>query len=199
MNDFEILSTIKTKYPDVYDGYYPFPASYHGKKPVKIIILGTDPGNYFKGKTLRFHIVFGLEKQDSLYFRQIAENLYLLKNIELEEVYVQNVCKCYFKLDTGKNKYWNEIARKYWLPILKQELDFLFDTRIPVFITTEKILEVITDQRISASEIYKEKITIQKDDNYLQREIVALYRHPKYSLEFWSEYLNYLREFTASL
>lgn len=192
MNEFEILSELKTNYPDVYDGYYPFPAPFRGQKPIKIIILGTDPGNSIKGKTVRFKYVFGLEYPESPYFRQISRNLSLIKNVDLNEIYVQNVCRCYFRVDTGKNKYWTKIARKYWLPLLKQELDFLFNSGIPVLITTEKILEVIMDKKINASKIYGENIIINRDDNYLGRRIIALYRHPKYSLDSWDGYLNHL-------
>jgi hypothetical protein len=194
MNEFKILSELKTNYPDVYDGYYPFPVPFRGIKPIKIIILGTDPGNNIKGQTVRIKYVFGLENQKSPYFKQISKNLSLMQNINFDEIYVQNVCRCYFKVDTYKNKYWNEIARKYWLPLLKQELDFLFNPGIPVFITTEKILEVITDQKINASKIYTKNIIIQHSDNYLGRKIIAFYRHPKYSLDSWQGYLNHLKK-----
>lgn len=110
MNEFQILSEIRINYPDVYDGYYPFPAPFRGQKPVKFIILGTDPGNKIKSKTVRFNYVFGLKNQESPYFMQISKNLNLLENIDLDEIYVQNVCKCYFNVDSGKNKFWNEIA-----------------------------------------------------------------------------------------
>lgn len=132
-----------------------------------MLLYCTDPGNNIKGKTVRLNYVFGLEDLESTYFKQISKNLSLMQYVNFDEIYVQNVCRCYFKIDTYKNKYWNEIARKYWLPVLKQELDFLFNPGIPVFITTEKILEVIMDKIISASKIYQENIIVNQNENYL--------------------------------
>ena len=195
MNEFQILSEIKIKYPpDIYDGFFPFPSPFRGQKQIKVIILGTDPGNCINGKTIRFNYVFGLENRESPYFKQILKNLCLLKNFDFDEIYIQNVCRCYFKVDTYKNKYWNEIARKYWLPLLKQELDFLFEPRIPVFITTEKILDIIMDKKINASRIYKENIIIEKEENFLTRRIIAFYRHQRYDLNNWPEYLKHLQK-----
>jgi len=96
MNEFKILQQIKEQYPDVYDGYYPFPAPYRGNKTIKAIMLGTDPGNLFSGSTVRIPVVFGLSTPGSPYFRTIQENIDQLNDLEIDNLYIQNVCRSYF-------------------------------------------------------------------------------------------------------
>ena len=197
MNEFEILQEIKKQYPDVYDGYYPFPAPFRGDKKIKAIMLGTDPGNQSTGAIKRFPVVFGLSTPDSPYFRAMKTNIDQLNDLELNNLYIQNVCRSYFTCDTSKNKHWKSIAKNLWLPHLKQELDFLFDPDIPILVTAEIILEVILkdQQKPGAEDIYKNTIFFSKEENYLNRTVLAFYRHQKYALTKWPEYANELNRF----
>lgn len=196
MNKFEILQQIKEQYPDVYDGYYPFPAPFRGSKTIKAILLGTDPGNVSAGSTVRIPVVFGLSTPDSPYFRAMKDNIDQVKNLDIENLYIQNVCRSYFTCDTSKNKHWKSITRDLWLPYLKQELDFLFDPDIPVLVTAEIILDVIlNDKKPDAEDIYKNTIIFSKEQNHLNRTVLAFYRHQKYDLTNWPEYANELNRF----
>ena len=196
MNEFEILTQIKEEYADVFDGYYPFPVPFRGKQTIKAILLGTDPGNVSSGSTVRIPVVFGLLTPDSLYFRAMKENMDQVKGLELDNLYIQNVCRSYFTCDTSKNKHWKAIAKELWIPHLKQELDFLFDPDIPVLVTAEIILDVILkDKKPDAEDIYKNTIIFGKDQNHLIRTVLAFYRHTKYALTNWPEYTNELNRF----
>lgn len=196
MNEFEILQQIKEKYPDVYDGYYSFPASFRGNKTIKAILLGTDPGNQSIEPIKRFPIVFGLSTSDSPYFGAMKNNIDLVKDLDLDNLYIQNVCRSYFKCDASKNEHWKAIAKDLWLPHLKQELDFLFDLDIPVLVTAEIILDVILkDKKPDAEEIYKNTIIFGSEENFLNRTILAFYRHRRYVLKNWPNYANELNRF----
>ena len=197
MNEFEILQQIKEQYPDVYDGYYPFPAAYRGNKTIKAIMLGTDPGNLSSGSTVRIPVVFGLSTPGSPYFRAMKKNIDQLNDLEIDNLYIQNVCRSYFNCDALKNRHWKKIARDLWLPHLKQELDFLFNPDLPVLLTAEIILEaILTDKpKPKAEYIYRNTIIFSNDQNYLNRTVLALYRHRKYSFTKWPEYANELNRF----
>lgn len=197
MNEFEILQQVKDNYPDVYDGYYPFPAPYRGNKTIKAIMLGTDPGNLSTGSTIRIPIVFGLSNPDSPYFRAIQGNIDQLNYLDIDNLYIQNVCRSYFNCDTLKNRHWKAIARDLWLPHLKKELDFLFNPDIPVLLTAEIILEaILVDKpKPKAEDIYRNTIIFGNDQNYLNRTVLAFYRHSRYSLINWPEYANELNRF----
>lgn len=109
------------------------------KESVRAIVIGADPTN---PSNRIFNYVFGLEEGDrSPYFRYILKNLSFI-GLGLSDIYVQNLCKSYFKEVTNKNSQYNEIAKKYWLSHLKTELSF-FDHKIPVFVTAWKPLVVI--------------------------------------------------------
>jgi len=197
MNEFEILQQIKDNYPDVYDGYYPFPAAYRGNKTIKAIMLGTDPGNLSTGSTVRIPVVFGLSTPDSPYFKAMRDNIDQLKDLDIENIYIQNVCRSYFNCDTSKNRHWKKIARDLWLPHLKEELDYLFGPENPVLITAEIILDaILTDKpKPKAEDIYRNTMIFSNDQNYLNRTVLAFYRHSKYSLTKWPEYANELNRF----
>ena len=94
------------------------------KDKVKAIVLGADPSNE---KREKFEFAFGLENKKSPYFRNQLKNLNSV-DIELEDIYVQNVCKNYFYireasgkkgLVTNKNRKWIDVA-DLWVPLLKK-------------------------------------------------------------------------------
>ena len=103
---------------------------------VKAIVLGADPSNP-ENKKLEY--VFGLENESSPYFTPILKNLERL-DLSLKNIYVQNLCPNYFEDVTDENDAYIEIATKYWLSYLKNELDTLFKPEIPVLITAWKPL-----------------------------------------------------------
>ena len=136
---------------------YTFPRPYYKNiKDVKAIVLGADPSNP-QNKTFEF--VFGLERQDkSPYFFSILNNLRFLR-LNLDNTYVENLCKNYFTKVTDENDLYIHIADKFWLPQLKIELDNFFSNTIHVLVTSWKVLEVIVPQSIRykkrAKDIYR--------------------------------------------
>ncbi len=93
---------------DIYNFPRPF---YQNIKDVKAILLGVDPSNP-SNKT--FEYVFGLEQREkSPYFKKILNNLNLL-DLNLNNIYVQNLCKNYFVKVTDENDLYIEIAEKFW-------------------------------------------------------------------------------------
>lgn len=158
---------------------------------VKAIVLGADPSNP-QDKT--FEYVFGLEQgEKSPYFSLIQANLKHL-GLDLSTIYVQNLCRNYFKDVTDKNPYYVEIAKEFWLPVLKEELDGLFPPAVPVFVTAWKVMEVVAPQsrkyRHKKSEIYRNAIIF--NENELNRPVIALFRGGRgyYNLnkQIWQDY-----------
>lgn len=122
----------------------------------------------------------------------IRENLKELTNLGIENLYVQNLCKNYFNCDTGKNKFWKEIA-KLWIPIIKEELDSRLDRNIPILLSTEKILEVVlteTEKKRSAKFYYENHYFIDKDNNVFGRVLIPFYRNHNYKLSKWKDFKN---------
>jgi hypothetical protein len=195
--EYDLLKELHTLFPDIVSPIYPFPTPVVGKNEIKAIVLGADPTHLIDKKPEVFKEVFGLEEDNSPYWRAMAKNLKVI-SLDQQYVYVQNLCRNYFLQETSKNKYWKQIARDYWAPFLKQELDTLFKPDVPILMTTEFILHAVlkdTKKKIKASEIYSKLITISKEDNLLGRELIAFYRHPKYALPNWSNY----NEFVANI
>ena len=140
MTEQEILDKLIASYPDLVHGEYPFPGPFRGKDRIKAIILGADPTHIVDGIPQQINMVFGLDKQKSPYWNGIARNIDQIGGLSVEDIYVQNVCRNYFKLETSKNKFWVEIAREYWIDFLKDELDKMFHHEVPILMTTEFIL-----------------------------------------------------------
>lgn len=167
----------------------PYPKEYHYDiNKVKAVVLGADPSN--NNEELEY--VFGLEeKEDSKYFRMTLGNLKEV-GLKLEQLYVQNLCKNYFKYETTENDKWSEIA-ELWVPCLRKELDSLFDKSIPVFITAGKIRDVLCYDVKKGKDYksnYEKAEFIMPEENKLGRIIIPLYRHWNYKLsEFeWKDY-----------
>ncbi len=162
------------------------------KGKVRAIVLGTDPSNPDR---IPLERVFGLEDPDSPYFRAVRDNLERI-GLSLEDVYVQNLCKNYFRKVTAKNPHWSEIAA-LWRGMLRRELDDLFDSRIPVLVTAWPLCPVLapTLARNRPSDFYKNKKAVPPSENQLGRTIVPFFRHWYYNLERWSDY----REWAKSL
>lgn len=198
MGQIEILDSLIEKYSDLIFIGYTIPPAWHGKGPIKAIILGADPTHIVEeGKPpVEMKTVFNLTYPKSPYWRGIRRNLEQL-GLGEDDIYVQNVCRNYFSEETSRNKLWIEIARNFWLPFLKQELDETFPESIPVLMTTEFILKAALNEGIKApraSDIYEGCMSIRPQDNLLGRELVGFYRHPVYAVKLWPAYMKYLAE-----
>jgi hypothetical protein len=156
------------------------------KTQVKAIVLGTDPTN---PQQKRFEHVFGIGS-DARYFKGIGNNLHLV-GLSLTQVYVLNLCRNYFRDVTARNAQWYTVAA-HWLSLLKNELDDLFDKRVPVLITAWSLFEVLAKRpsEFSSSVFYEKAVFLAASENHLDRTVVPLFRHYKYSLkrERWSQY-----------
>lgn len=204
LDDHEIAGIYRILRDDLkiegqYDKVYPRPFCMNPDH-VKAIVLGTDPSTK-DGKT--FDYVFDLNSfkpSDRRYFKAIEENLNAI-GLKLEDVYIQNVCQNYFLKETHDHeKEWKKAAEA-WIPFLKKELDANFVLKIPVIVTAEIILEVLLRDQTPDEPIdiyacrceipYLEKI------NKLNRTLIPLYRHHRYSLKNteWNEYRQVLRHY----
>ena len=197
MTDKEILSQIKQRFHNVYEGTYPFPIPFEGKENIKAILVGTDPGNLIKGKTKHFEKVFGLENNKSKYFSSIYSNIKLLQNLSIENLYIQNICKNYFNCNAYLNKYWLKIANEFWLPVIKNEFNSRFKPEIPVLLSSELIFNLLIKKECknSAKYLYENSKFISETDNYLGRVLIPFYRHYKYSLKNWNKYKDCIDNF----
>ena len=196
MTEKDVLNKLIKEYPCLVREMYPFPEPHKGKHTIKAIILGADPTHIIKDVAIPLKKVFGLDLKNSPYWRSIRNNLDQVPGLSLDNVYVQNVCRNYFKAETTNNKKWIEIARKYWIPFLRFDLDRKFDPSVPVLMTTEFILHAALKEdvkKLKAENIYLDNIAIGAGQNLLGRELLGFYRHYKYSLKKWSGYSEFLQ------
>lgn len=162
------------------------PKEYNGKGELKAFLLGCDPGNRSSnGEPIFFKKVFGLENENSMYFKPNFDKNLKQVNLLLDNLYVQNLCRNYFKIETYKQRRgeWKKCAR-LWIPLLKKELDLIDRSgEIPVLISSEIILEVLLfDKKPDCETIYKTGIIFNEDTNFLSRNLIAFFRSPKYRL-----------------
>ena len=204
MHPDEVLNRLISKYPGLIWTEFDFPKAHTGQGEIKAIVLGADPTHIVDGKPVQIKVVFDLSNYDkSPYWMGINKNLQYI-GLTLENVYVQNVCRNYFTCETSQNEKWVEVARNYMIPFLRQELDELFEKKIPILMTTQFILwAALEDQtrRMKPGTIYRKCISIPADDNLFKRNLYALYRHPYYSLKRpgWEKYKNFLTEQVENL
>lgn len=173
------------------------PVPYVGKNKIKAILLGADPTNngIKTDKGLKaLETVFGIESDyEKFFFGPQMINLNALK-ISKDDLFIQNVCRNYFVKQTGNNKKWNAVA-ELWIKYLKEEIDEYPD--IPIMVTAEKIIKVLTKTTVKARDLYdypEKHLPIYSES--LQREVYPLYRHPSYYLsnKSHSDYRNFLRK-----
>jgi len=191
MTERKILQKLIRDFPKLIADIYPFPKYFSGSGEIKAIILGADPTHIVTGQPQILNMVFELDNPKSPYWRSIARNMLQIPALNMENVYVQNVCRNYFTLETSKNKHWEELAREYWIPFLKNELDDMFDPHVPILMTTEFILNAALKdpkKKIPANELYTQCKTIAGDENLFGRELFGFYRHYVYSLDNWEKY-----------
>ncbi len=170
------------------------PAAFNGGS-LKAIFLGTDPGRTRDGtNNARFQYVFCLEKGfDSPYFTQFRKNLEEV-HLTLQNLYVQNLCRNYFTLDTLDHRYhWLRCAR-LWLSSLKSELDTVDPgRRLPVLISAHILLKALTTGRCQEAEYYyRSGKFVDIRNNVLGRTLIPFFRGGagKYDLstDTWKDY-----------
>ncbi len=181
----------------------PYPAKVEDPTKIKAIVLGCDPSNSSNkdGSTQLLGCVFGITgmNSDGRYFAGIKSNLKVL-GISMDEIYVQNLCRNYFNVETSKNKKWMEAA-KLWRISLKLELDGLFGHAVPVFITSEKIYHALINDAESPhppKEIYSNPELVPLTNNFLNRPLIPLYRHYKYSMANNFAYAKHIKQILNS-
>lgn len=175
----------------------PFPEPYcEDKSKVKAIYLGCDPSNKHCRK---LDHVFALPNGDPPIFRRmvtrLGENLRQV-GLSWENVFVQNLCRNYFELETATNTLlWNAVAAR-WIPILRDELN-QFKSDIPVLLSAEVLYRILLNEGVKpnkAMEFYTCRegamIPLPADANQLGRPLIPFYRHWHYDLmkKEWSRY-----------
>jgi hypothetical protein len=186
LNEAPLCEYLQQRYNRLYRRADALPLPYCvDTRRVKAIVLGTDPSN---PRGVLVQRVFGLENRDTPYFRSILENLKLV-GLSLDDVYVQNLCKNYFRVVTHANPSWVEIAAR-WRGLLQKELDGLFDRRVPVLITAWELYRALAfnPEVARPSDLYRSQVAIMPAENHLDRTIVPFFRHWYYSLQRWDEY-----------
>lgn len=184
MNDTELLQVLKEKFGDQIDDRFYLPKAFWSgeKEMVKAVYLGCDPTN--TNKNIQFDFVFshGCMDQGFVTFRK--KHLKQLEAIGLswETVYTQNLCRNYFKSETSKNKIWKQAA-EMWIEVLKEELDELFSTDIPVLLTSQLLLDVLLKvekrpDKYNAMNFYDltTPIPVPAVENKLKRPLIPVYR-----------------------
>ena len=162
----------------------PFPEGIEDPAKIRAIVLGCDPSNFSlkDGTTNELEFVFGIEGigKDKRYFSGILKNLNAL-GIEKHEMFVQNLCRNYFKQVTNGNPDWAKVA-KVWIPGLKKELhDLKISSTTPVFLTALELYKVLLiDKRkpYPLKDLYKnpDLVPIKAEDNLLERPLIPLFR-----------------------
>lgn len=169
------------------------------KSKVKAFVLGADPTNFSdQGNRVELTYAFGIG-QNPNYFRVILDNLNLL-GIHLEDVYIQNLVPEYQDKETGKNKLFIDKAKES-AKLVASEFNKIDRTKkIPVFITAEDVYKAVTIDKgniLSAESIYHLKVNLPMNasSNLLNRSLIPLFRHTKYDLSNWPDYVNYVKKY----
>jgi len=172
------------------------PEPFVGENQLKAILLGADPTNdgiKAERGLKQLKTVFGINSEfERFFFNPQKTNLNAI-GLKKNDLYIQNVCRNYFKDPTSENKSWNEIA-KIWIPYLIKELGSL-DDGLPVLITAEKIMKLFVPEIPGASVIYNlnHKPPFYSVD--LKRYLIPFYRHPSYLLsKNWDSYRKYIKQ-----
>jgi len=166
---------------------------------VKAFVLGCDPTNESnKRERVEIEFAFGIGK-DARYFRQIMDNLNLV-GLHLEDLYIQNLIIDYQGDETSNNKTWRNDAIHNVKVRIKEFSRIDPNRELPVFLTSKILYEVLLnddEKRYTPKELYTLKTTvpIPADQNKLNRPLIPLYRHQRYNLLNWPEYLSKLKKY----
>ena len=173
------------------------PDSYKGKGTIKAILLGADPTNdgikTCKGLK-QLDTVFGIGSEfENAFFTPQFVNLKAIGLTNKDHLFIQNLCRNYFRDQTSENKNWSQVA-KIWFPFLAEELSAI-NNAIPVLVTAEKIMKVLVPGLPSAEKIYNMKHKLPFFSPDLNRKVFPLYRQPTYYLSNnWPGYREYLKQ-----
>ncbi len=177
----EILDELKTHQVKYVNDHTPFPKPFIGKGPIKAIVLGADPSTKDKKK---FDTVFNLKGDDRRYFNSIEKNLNSI-GLDLDNVYVQNLCQNYFDHTTYENRknWWR--ASSVWITFFIHEVEEKLGANVAILATSEIILKrLIYDDPQSPADYYgnpdlvPETLILHSPD----RHVFPFYRHWKYNL-----------------
>lgn len=190
-------------YPKPYPPEIPYPSR------IKAIVLGCDPSNFSQdGRNPKIlETVFGLEGmgKDGRYFAATKQNLKEL-DIEMEDIYVQNLCRNYFSAETEQNPIWYQAA-EYWIPLLVRELeDLRIPLNIPVFLTSRHLYKALIREGVPCHEpkvLYANPhlVPIPASDSRLSRTLIPLYRGgiDEYKLSKKTDYRDHVKKVIAGL
>lgn len=176
--------------------YSPKPFCFNPKN-IKAFVLGCDPTNISdNGNPAQLDFVFGIT-QDHRYFKDILANLNQL-GLHLEDIYIQNLVPEYQEQETSKNRNWKTTAKRF---IQDREREFdLVDAscKKPVFITSKILYDVLlrpTEKIADAKNLYDLRIPvpIPADANWLGRPLIPLFRHYKYQLKYYPQYIQHIK------
>lgn len=200
--DTEHINDLQKKFGKYNILKFPFPKPFFETNTnINAILLGCDPTNKHSHELpYAFAIKSGLPVFQS-FINGWNRNL-LLVGLSFKDVYIQNLCKNYFTVETTKNKIWNNVA-EYWIPYLKEEL-CLIPSSIPVLLSSEKLYLVLlnpSEIKHRAYEFYDCKIDfiIKPECNKLQRPLIPFYRHYKYKINNFDKYKNCLKKYLSSI
>lgn len=166
-------------------------------KNVRVILLGSNPISL--GANAELDSVFNLHnfnksKGNSQVFSRIYSNMVAV-DLELWDIYSQNLCKNYLINLSVHDEKWDEIAR-LWADVLKIELDILFAEDIPVLITAPWILKPLCENVREPKYYYEHNVIIKAEDNKLGRTLIPFFRQEEFDLSHhqWEGYRNHIKE-----
>lgn len=177
-----------------------------GVENVKAIYLGCDPSNIYSTE-LPYVFAHNLDQPNLMDLLNTHYDQLERIGLNWEDVYAQNLCRNYFRIEISRFRLWKKVANEYWIDKLIEELS-QFDLKIPVLLTAQRLLEVLgTDgyDRILANDFYKSKkpIPIPADKNKLNRELIPLYvgKNPNLEISYylkndeWMRYRNSVKRY----
>lgn len=174
---------------------YDLPSAYPGKNKIKAILIGADPtnnGTKAEPKPMKLNTVFGIGSNcENDFFRPQLINLKAI-GLDKEDLYIQNLCRNYFKQQTTENKDWNKVA-ELWVKYLKEEIQHI-DPKVPLLVTAEKIMKIFFSKVPKASVLYGMESEFSFHSEIIGRDVYPFYRHFSYNLNDRGKYRDFLIE-----
>ena len=179
MSIYSILQQLSDNIPKKIKLQYPIPSAWCvNEKDVKAVLLGCDPTNNFT-HCMPFVFFLGSDMSKFDAFKNGFEKDLNVIGLDWNSVYVQNLCKNYFSVESSKNSKWIDAAQ-YWIPSLIEELG-IFDASIPVLMTSDLIFKALVEDWEKYGETIdfytcKVDIPIPANENRLHRPLIPFYR-----------------------
>ncbi|MGQ8335813.1 hypothetical protein ACUNWD_04630 [Sunxiuqinia sp. A32] len=175
----QIIRTLKNAYLEDIIDQIPIPAPWcEDRNQVKAILLGCDPSNRHT-QIMPYVFTLGMNIPVFNSFKKAFERDLEVVGLSWNSVYVQNLCRNYFRKETSENRrIWLE-ASKLWIPVLDEELS-KFDTNIPVLLTSDMLFKALVtnpDAYGKTIDFYecRTKFPIDARDNLLNRPLIPFY------------------------